>query len=72
MKNLLLILLLQDLKQEQIKEQITDKLSNAPDGQYGIGILIGSLLPFIVLVLLAYLLYSYMKRKGENDSTMFD
>lgn len=72
MKNLLLILLLQDSKQEQIKEQINEKLSNAPDGQYGIGILIGNLLPFIVLVLLAYLLYSYMKRKGENDSTMFD
>ncbi len=68
MRNSLLIL----LQQEQMREQINEKLKNAPDSQYGIGIFIGYLLPFVVFAFLAYLIYSYMKRKGENDETMFD
>ena len=36
---------------------IEDKLKSAPDENYQIGVLIGSFVPFIVLVGLAYFLY---------------
>lgn len=48
--------------------QIQQKIAEAPDKSYEIGVFIGSLLPFVVLVLLAYLLYSYMKRNKGDDS----
>lgn len=43
---------------------IEDKIENAPDSAYGIGIFIGSMLPFVVLVLLAYLIYYYNKKRN--------
>ena len=48
--------------QQNIAE-IQEKIANAPDNSYAIGVLIGSLLPFVVLVILGYLLYSYYKNK---------
>ena len=54
--------------QQNIAE-IQEKIANAPDNGYVIGILIGSLLPFAVLVALGYLLYSYYKNKNNNVST---
>lgn len=41
---------------------IEQKLAEAPNNDYAIGVVIGSFLPFTVLALLAYLLYSYMNR----------
>ncbi len=46
---------------------IDEKLKNAPDGDYQIGIWIGSLLPFIVLVGLAYWMYYTAKKKEKNN-----
>ena len=52
-------------RQQNIAE-IQEKIANAPDNGYVIGILIGSLLPFAVLVALGYLLYSYYKNKNNS------
>ena len=38
---------------------IEEKIQNAPDKAYEIGVFIGSMLPFVVLVLLAYFIYQY-------------
>lgn len=54
-----LILFLQQVNVEQ-------KLKNAPDGQYQIGVLIGSFIPFIVLAVIAYTLYYRAKKKEQN------
>jgi hypothetical protein len=53
-----LILLLQ-------KVNIEEKIKNAPNDGYQIGILIGSYLPFIILVLLAYWTYRRAKNRKE-------
>ncbi len=46
---------------------IAEKVKNAPDGSYQIGVFIGSMLPFIVLVILAYLVYRYNKNKKPKE-----
>lgn len=53
-----LILLLQ-------KVNIDEKIKNAPNDGYQIGVLIGSYLPFILLVLLAYWTYHRAKNRKE-------
>ena len=42
---------------------IEKKLKDAPDSQYEIGVFIGSMLPFVVLVISAYAIYRYNKKK---------
>lgn len=54
-----LILLLQ-------KSNIDEKIKNAPDSGYMIGVWIGYILPFAVLVGLAYLMYNRAKKR-ENE-----
>lgn len=54
-----LILFLQQVNVEQ-------KLKDAPDGQYQIGVLIGSFVPFVVLAVIAYILYYRAKKKEQN------
>jgi hypothetical protein len=44
---------------------IEDKIKNAPDGDYEVGIFIGTMLPFLVLVTIAYLIYRYNKNKNK-------
>ncbi len=56
---MLLISLLQDIN-------IEEKVKNAPDSSYEIGIFIGSMLPFVVLVIIAYLLYRYNKNRNRG------
>lgn len=46
---------------------IEEKIKNAPDNSYEIGVFIGSMLPFVVLVLLAYLLYRYNKKRINKE-----
>jgi hypothetical protein len=53
-----LILLLQ-------KVDIEEKLKNAPDDGYQIGVVIGTYLPFVVLVGIAY--FVYYKAKNRKD-----
>ena len=54
----MLLSLLQDL-------DINEKIKNAPDASYKIGVFIGSMLPFIFLVIIAYLIFRYHKNKKE-------
>jgi hypothetical protein len=49
-----------------LQPSIEEKLKAAPDGAYQIGVLIGSFIPFIVLVGLAYFLYYSAKKKEKN------
>ena len=46
---------------------IEEKIENAPDSSYEIGVFIGSMLPFVVLVLIAYLIYRHNKNKMKNS-----
>lgn len=46
---------------------IEEKIKNAPNKGYEIGVFIGSILPFIVLVLIAYAIYRYNKNKIDKD-----
>ena len=46
---------------------IEEKIKNAPDKSYEIGVFIGSLLPFVVLVVLAYALYRYNKKRINKE-----
>jgi len=54
------IYLLQDL-------DIDQKLKEAPDDSYAIGVFIGQLLPFVVLVAIAYLVYRYNKNRIKDE-----
>ena len=53
-----IIALLQDI-------DIKEKIKNAPDKGYEIGVFIGSMLPFVALVLIAYLIYRYNKKQNQ-------
>ena len=46
---------------------IEEKMKNAPDSKYGIGVFIGSILPFVVLVIIAYAIYRYNKNKIDES-----
>jgi hypothetical protein len=56
----LLIFLLQEVN-------IDEKLKAAPDNSYGIGVFIGTLLPFVVLVIVAYAIYRYNKNRYKEN-----
>jgi hypothetical protein len=61
MKLTLLIFLLQAV-------DIEEKIKNAPDKGYEIGVVIGTYLPFVLLVIIAYVMYNKAKnRKDLND-----
>ena len=59
MLNLFLILLFQI--------DIEEKMQNAPDKGYEIGVVIGTYLPFVILVAIAYLMFNRFKNKGDLD-----
>jgi len=59
MNYLYLILLLQ--------VDVEEKMKNAPDSGYEIGVTIGTYLPFIVLVAIAYLIYYKTKNRKDLD-----
>ena len=46
---------------------IEEKLKNAPNNDYAIGVFIASLLPFIVLVIIAYVIYTHNKKILNDD-----
>ncbi len=46
---------------------IDEKLKNAPDSGYQIGVVIGYLLPFVVFVAIAYYLYYRAKNRKDFD-----
>lgn len=47
------------------KVNIEEKIKNAPNQSYEIGVLIGSYLPFVVLAILAYWMYYRSKNRKE-------
>ena len=46
---------------------IEEKIKNAPDGGYEIGVVIGTYLPFVILVLIAYIVYYRAKNSNRDD-----
>jgi hypothetical protein len=46
---------------------IDKKLQDAPNDDYGIGIFIGSMIPFVVLVTIAYAIYYYNKKRANKE-----
>lgn len=56
-----MIPLLQDIN-------IDDKINQAPDSDYEIGVFIGSMIPFVVLVVLAYIMYYYNKKNNQDNN----
>ena len=56
----LLVLLLQEIN-------IDEKLKEAPDSNYGIGVFIGTLLPFVILVIITYTIYRYNKNRFKDN-----
>ena len=46
---------------------IDEKIKNAPDSSYSIGIFIGTLLPLVVLVLIAFAIYRYNKNRYKDS-----
>ena len=46
---------------------IEEKLKNSPDSGYQIGVLIGSFLPFVLLVGVAYWMYYRAKNADRNE-----
>ena len=44
---------------------IEEKIQNAPDKGYEVGVVIGTYLPFVLLVLIAY--FVYYKAKNRKD-----
>ncbi|MDN3641082.1 hypothetical protein QWY87_00090 [Lutimonas halocynthiae] len=59
MKYLILLTLLQ--------VDIEEKMKNAPDKGYEIGVTIGTYLPFVILVVIAYLMFSRFKNRKDLD-----
>lgn len=49
------------------QSNIDQKLKNAPDGGYAIGVWIGYLLPFVLFAGLAYWMYFKAKKRNENE-----
>jgi len=47
---------------------IDEKLKNAPDNGYEIGVFIGSMIPFVVLAIIAYAIYYYNKKRLNKES----
>jgi hypothetical protein len=46
---------------------IEEKLKEAPDSSYSIGVFIGTLLPFVVLVVIAYAIFRYNKNRIKDE-----
>jgi hypothetical protein len=46
---------------------VEEKIKNAPDNRYEIGIMIGTYLPFVLLALLAYFIYYKAKNRKDFD-----
>lgn len=45
---------------------IQEKLKNATDNSYQTGVIIGSFIPFVILIGLAYWMYTNAKKRDKN------
>lgn len=48
-----------------LQVDVDQKLKTAPDGHYAVGVFIGEMLPFVILIGLAYFIF-YLARKRRN------
>ncbi len=46
---------------------VNEKLKNAPNNDYMIGVIIGNILPFAILIGLAYFIYYKAKNRKDLD-----
>lgn len=46
---------------------IEEKIKNAPDKGYEIGVFIGAMIPMVVLVLIAYAIYRHNKKRINKE-----
>ncbi len=51
-----------------LQVDIEEKMKNAPDQGYEIGVVIGTYLPFVVLVFIAYFVYHKAKNRKDLDN----
>ncbi|GIQ60300.1 hypothetical protein Flavo103_34360 [Flavobacterium collinsii] len=49
-----------------LQVDVAEKIKTAPDNSYQIGVVIGSFIPFVVLIGIAYWMYNRAKKRGEN------
>ncbi len=49
------------------QSEIEKKIEEAPDSAYETGVLIGTYLPFVVLVIIAYAIYYYSKKRRGSE-----
>jgi len=49
-----------------LQVNVADKLKDAPDSSYQIGVIIGSFLPFVLLAGVAYWMY-YRAKKADKE-----
>ena len=49
----------------QDASEIAKKIDEAPDSSYEIGVFIGSFLPYVILVVIAYVVYRIMKNRKD-------
>jgi len=50
-----------------LQVNLNEKLKNAPDSSYQIGVIIGSFLPFVLLVGVAYWMYYRAKKRSDKE-----
>lgn len=48
------------------KIDVAEKMKTAPDSNYQIGVVIGSFIPFVILIGIAYFMYNRAKKRDEN------
>lgn len=46
---------------------VEEKIKNAPDKDYEIGVAIGTYLPFVLLVVVAYFIYYFAKNRKDLE-----
>jgi hypothetical protein len=51
-----------------LQVNIEEKIKNAPDKGYEIGVVIGTYLPFVILVALAYFIFYKAKNRKDLDN----
>lgn len=47
---------------------IEEKINKAPDKSHEIGVFMGSIIPFIVLVIIAYMIYYHSKKHNKSNT----
>ena len=50
-----------------LQPDIEKKMEEAPSSAYETGVLIGTYLPFVVLVIIAYAIYYYTKKRRGSE-----